>query len=216
MASALPPLESRILSSGLARRTSKNLDFIKKNASSTEAHPVTQVVNSLLGLLVFPVEKEKLFLATFSKVKFKDPSNLSGIRAALIQHLPVPSVQVAKLGGCENLSRFFKSVRNAVSHKHMEFSGPGPAPGPDPDSRILADVTVNNPKSSSLRPALKLQWVVVMSVEIDASGRPRPFERGNARGGHRLRSNITRFMGAAPFQPLELDHGLPATVATDR
>src|SRR5713101_8137333 len=77
MASPLPPLESRTLSSGLARRTLKNLDFIKKNASSTEAHPVTQVVNSLLGLLVFPVEKEKLFLATFSKVKFKDPSNLS-------------------------------------------------------------------------------------------------------------------------------------------
>src|SRR5712691_10434533 len=71
MASPLPPLESRTLSSGLARRTLKNLDFIKKNASSTEAHPVTQVVNSLLGLLVFPVEKEKLFLATFSKVKLK-------------------------------------------------------------------------------------------------------------------------------------------------
>src|SRR6266851_5444955 len=180
MASPLPPLESRTLSSGLARRTSKNLDFIKKNASSTEAHPVTQVVNSLLGLLVFPVEKEKLFLATFSKVKFKDPSNLSGIRAALIQHLPVPSVQVAKFGGCENLSRFFKRVRNAVSHKHIEFSGPGPGPGPDPDSRILVDVTVNNPKSSSLRRVLKLQWVVVMSVEIDASVGPRPFERGNA------------------------------------
>ncbi len=178
MASPLPPLESRTLSSGLARRTLKNLDFIKKNASSTEAHPVKQVVNSLLGLLVFPVEKEKLFLATFSKVKFKDPSNLSGIRAALIQHLPVPSVQVAKFGGCENLSRFFKRVRNAVSHKHIEFSGPGPGPGPD--SRILADVTVNNPKSSSLRRVLKLQWVVVMSVEIDASVGPRPFERGNA------------------------------------
>ena len=74
MASPLPPLESRTLSSSLARRTLKNLDFIKKNASSTEVHPVMQVLNSLLGLLVFPVaekeksEKEKKFFATFSEV----------------------------------------------------------------------------------------------------------------------------------------------------
>jgi len=99
-------------------------------------HPVRQVVNSLLGFLVFPVEKEKLFLATFSKVKFKDPSNLPGIRAALIQQMSVPSLQVAKFGECKNLSRFFMRVRNAVSHKHLEFSGT------DPDSRILADVLV--------------------------------------------------------------------------
>jgi hypothetical protein len=50
MVSPLPPLESRALSSGLAKRTLKNLDFIK-NARSNEVHPVTQVVNSLLSLL---------------------------------------------------------------------------------------------------------------------------------------------------------------------
>jgi len=66
MSSPLPPLESRTLSSGLARRTLKNLDFIK-TASSMEVHPVTQVVNSLLGLLVFPIEKEKLLFGIFSK-----------------------------------------------------------------------------------------------------------------------------------------------------
>jgi len=50
MVSPLPPLESPALSSGLAKRTLKNLDFMK-NARSDEVHPVTQVVNSLLSLL---------------------------------------------------------------------------------------------------------------------------------------------------------------------
>jgi hypothetical protein len=36
---------------------------------------------------------------------------------------------VAKFGKCPNLSKFFDRVRNAVSHKHLNF-------GPDPDSRI--------------------------------------------------------------------------------
>lgn len=156
MVSLLPPLNSRTLSSGLARRTLKNLDFIKKNASRTEVHPVTQVVNSLLGLLVFPVEKEKKFLALFSKVKFNDPSNLSGIRAALIQRLPVPSVQVAKFGRCEDLSKFFTRVRNAVSHKHLEFSGP------DPDSRILAEVTVTLTDGPRGKP---FDWEISVTAE---------------------------------------------------
>ncbi len=71
MASPLPQLESRTMSSGLARRTLKNLDFIKKNASSTEVHPVTQVVNSLLSLLVFPVEKEEEFLRLSQRLSLR-------------------------------------------------------------------------------------------------------------------------------------------------
>jgi hypothetical protein len=136
MLSPLCPLNSRTLSSGLAQRTLKNLDFIIKNASSTEVHPVTQVVNSLLGLLVFPVEKEAKFHAALPQVKFNNPSDLLGIRGALIQCLPVASLQVTKFDRCKSLSEFFKKVRNAISHKHLEFCGP------DPDSRILADVNI--------------------------------------------------------------------------
>lgn len=161
MESPLPPLESRKLLSGLARRTLKNLDFIKKNASSMEVHAVTQVVNSLLGLLVFPVaekeksEKEKKFFAPFRKVKFKNGSNLSNVRALLIEHLSVNSLQVAKFGNCEDLGKFFDRVRNAVSHKHLEF-------GPDPDSRILADVTVT---LKDCFPGKPFDWEISMTAE---------------------------------------------------
>src|SRR5208282_4398231 len=162
MSPPLPPLESRTLSSGLARRTLKNLDFIKKNASSTDVHPVTQVVNSLLGLLVLPVAKEELFFETFSKVKFKDPSNLLDIRATLIHELPVPSLQVTMFGRCKDLSTFFKKIRNAVSHKHLEFSG-------DPDSRILADVKVTlkdcRRKGKYCGPPPDFDWEVTMTAE---------------------------------------------------
>jgi hypothetical protein len=134
--SKLSPLESRTLSSGFARRTLKNLNFIKKAADDPNVHPVTQVVNSLLGLLVFPIEKEQEFYATLSKVRFQDPSNLPLIQTTLINRLSVPSLRITKCGGCPNLGRFFKRVRNAISHKHLDFSGT------DPDSRILADVKI--------------------------------------------------------------------------
>jgi hypothetical protein len=134
--SQLPPLESRTLSSGLAKRTLRNLDFIKRATSDPNVHPVTQVVNSLLALLVFPFEKEKTFFAAFSKEKFRDPSDLSFIRTMLAEQLLIPSLEIVKFGRCEDLGRFFERTRNAISHKHLDFSGA------DPDSRILGDVTV--------------------------------------------------------------------------
>ena len=78
---------------GSRERTLKNLYFIKKNASSTEVHPVMPVVNSLLGLLVFPVaekeksEKEKTCFATFSEVKFKLRPIRSGAKLCRAQAL---------------------------------------------------------------------------------------------------------------------------------
>src|ERR1700694_1174566 len=91
-----------------------------------------QVVNSLLGLLVFPLEQEKTFFATLSKLKFPDPSNIAMVRAMLVQRLSTPSLDIRKFGACNDLGKFFKRVRNAIAHKHLEF------PGADPDSRIRA------------------------------------------------------------------------------
>jgi hypothetical protein len=131
----VPPLESRTLSSGLARRTLRNLDFIINASHKAHVHPVTQVVNSLLGLLVFPVEREQSFLAMFSHVQFNDASNLADVRDTVIQHLGLSSLRVVKFGRCEDLGKFLKRLRNAIAHKYLEFSG-------DPDSRVLADVTI--------------------------------------------------------------------------
>lgn len=127
-------------------------------------HPVTQVVNSLLGLLVFPIEKEKKFFATFSKVKFQDPSNLLLIRTTLINRLPAPSLRKTNFGGCKDLGRFFKRVRNAISHKHLDFSGT------DPDSRIFADVKITlrdcpSRKNGARCGPLDFDWEITMTAE---------------------------------------------------
>jgi hypothetical protein len=55
--SSLSTLSSRNLSSGLAGRTIRNLNFIQAAPPTVEVHVVTQVINSLLSILVFPIEK---------------------------------------------------------------------------------------------------------------------------------------------------------------
>jgi len=64
-------------------------------------------------------------------------------------------------GRCKDLSTFFKKIRNAVSHKHLEFSG-------DPDSRILADVKVtlkDRPNGKRGGPPPDFDWEVTMTAE---------------------------------------------------
>lgn len=156
MTPPLDPLEPRNMSSGLAKRTLKNLDFIKNAALAGEdVHPVTQAVNSLLGLLVFPVEKEKNFLAALRDVKFDDHSDLQGVCVTLTKHLPVPSLRVTQFEKCKDLGCFFVRVRNAISHKHLEFSG-------DSDSRVLADVQVTLKDRQEGRP---FNWEITMNAE---------------------------------------------------
>jgi hypothetical protein len=148
------------MSSGLAQRTIKNLDFIK-NAQGAGVHPVTQVINSLLGLLVFPVEKEESFLATFAHVQFPDPSDLAVIQTTLIEHFSVPSLHVEQFEHCKDLSVCFKKIRNAISHKHLEFSG-------NPDSRILREVTVtlkDRLPAKQGKPAEPFHWEIRMNAE---------------------------------------------------
>ncbi len=165
MSSPLSPLESRTLSSGLAKRTLKNLEFIQQAFDRGEdVHVVTQSLNSLLGLLMLPAQKETSLFETFSKVKFRDPLNLSDICATLSSNnCPCPSLQVAMFGRCEDLGKFFRRIRNAVSHKHLEWSG-------DPDSPILADVKVTlkdrpNSKGKHREPPPDFDWKVTMTAE---------------------------------------------------
>lgn len=75
--------------------------------------------------------------------------------------MSLPSLQVTRFGGCRDLKRFFTRIRNAVSHKHLEFSGT------DPDSRILADVKVtlkDCPKGKHCGPS-DFDWEVTMTAE---------------------------------------------------
>lgn len=150
------------MSSGLAKRTIKNLDFIKNAALAEEdVHPVTQVVNSLLALLVFPYAKEQEFFEMFVRLKFDDPSDLEGVCATLTEQLPVPSLNVADFKGCKNFKDFFRRTRNAISHKNLEFKSA------DPASRILADVrvTLKDQPFSRGKPTGPVDWEISLTAE---------------------------------------------------
>jgi HEPN pEK499 p136 len=133
MPSPLVPLQSRTISTGLAQRTLKNLDFIQQAyaAGQTEVHVVTQVMNSLLGLLVFPIKDE--FQIPLKAVRLTDPPDFQAVRQRLPAFPVLPSLTVSMFGNCSTLSRFFERLRNAISHKNLTFSG-------DPDSRCLTNV----------------------------------------------------------------------------
>jgi hypothetical protein len=155
-----PSLNSRNLSSGLAHRTLKNLDFIK-NAYAADVHPVTQVINSLLGLLVFPVEKEKSFFEKLEHEKL-DSLDPAAIQAALITRFSTPSLVVTKFGNCKDFGKFFERLRNAISHRRLRFSGA------DPDSNVLKDVmiTLQDCKYDfSKKKCLPPDWEIRLSAE---------------------------------------------------
>ena len=122
----MPPLdriESRSLSTGLAQRTIKNLEFIRQAHDRNEdVHIVMQLVNSLLGLLVFPVAKEKTFFNSFRRVRLADPPEFSEVCRKLPAFPLLPSLTVAQFGNCPNLGRFFRRLRNAIAHRRLVFS----------------------------------------------------------------------------------------------
>src|SRR5579871_4104882 len=98
----MSPLISRQLSSGLAQRTLKNLEFMEEaHALGRDVHIVTQMVNSLLGLLVFPVEKEKRFFQAFSAVRLISFSDLQ--RLDINGFPPLPSLKAIRFEKCHNL-----------------------------------------------------------------------------------------------------------------
>jgi hypothetical protein len=116
-------LKSRSLSAGLAQRTIKNLQFIQwAHENEDDVHIVTQVVNSVLCLLVFPIQKEAGYFQSFSFVSLTDPPDFLAVRKVLPDFPPLPSLQVRQFNNCKNVRRFFKRVRNAISHRRIDFS----------------------------------------------------------------------------------------------
>lgn len=118
------PLESRSLSTGLAQRTIKNLDFIQKaHDCGEDVHIVMQMLNSMLGLLVFPVAKEDKFFKSFRSTKISAQPDFGAVSKKIAGFPPLPSLTVSMFGNCADLRRFFRRLRNAVSHRRLEFSG---------------------------------------------------------------------------------------------
>lgn len=161
--SSLAPLQSRTLSTGLAQRTLKNLNFIQKAhaAGHAEVHVITQMMNSLLGLLVFPVKDE--FHIPLKAVSLSNPPDFQAVRQSLPAFPLLPSLAVVLFGNCSDLSRFFTRLRNAISHKHLTFSG-------DPDSRCLSKVTLTFKDREKWKGGSKQQrdafdWEISMNAE---------------------------------------------------
>src|SRR5262245_42778277 len=92
-----------------AARTLKNLDFIEGAFNDGEdVHVVTHLGNSLLGLIVFTVEKEF--------VRFILNQKLDDLAA---QGWPMWTIE---LGTCDTLGELVYHLRNAIAHGRLSFS----------------------------------------------------------------------------------------------
>jgi hypothetical protein len=94
-----------------AQRTRKNLEFIERTVREqpeAELFEVTQLINSLLGLLVFPFERLRDQIPTTS---------LADLRA---QGWVVPEVS-GDFPQVEDLSELVRYLRNSVAHFNLEF-----------------------------------------------------------------------------------------------
>jgi len=98
---------SRNLTAGFAKRTRKNIEVIEQAYNDCqEGHVVTQLVNSLLGLIVVPWERNAAF--------FHD-------RLGVLEAQGWPRIEVTK-GKCDTLGQLVENLRHAVAHGHFGFS----------------------------------------------------------------------------------------------
>lgn len=119
------------------------------------------MMNSLLGLLVFPVKDE--FHIPLKAVGLTNPPDFEAVRQRLPAFPQLPSLTVALFENCSDLSRFFTRLRNAIAHKQLTFSG-------DPDSRCLTKVILTfrdreTWKRGSKRQRDAFDWEIAMNAE---------------------------------------------------
>lgn len=108
---------------GFALRVRKNLDFmIVAREDDEDIHIVTQLVCSLLGLIVFPCEHfRRTGFLDFKTMLFEDLVDDGWPKWAF------------HIGQSESLDRHLSHLRNALSHRRVHFSS---------DDRSLAGVEV--------------------------------------------------------------------------
>ena len=105
-----------------AKRTEANLQTIRrlaKEGGATPAFEVTQLVNSMLGLLVFPQQR---YVDRISETPITDLAS-SG--------WPIPEV-VGDYPQVPNLRQLVRMLRNAITHCNLEFE-----PGADNEVQAL-------------------------------------------------------------------------------
>jgi hypothetical protein len=96
---------------GIRDRTLKNLAFLKAaGETKQDVHRVTNLVTSLLGLIVFPYEEIK-----------SSGTNKFGDLLVDLTAKGWPDWQIEK-GSCRTLDQLIRRLRNAISHRHVYFS----------------------------------------------------------------------------------------------
>jgi len=91
-----------------ARRTLHNLRFIEGNKTQPDVYEVTQLINSMLGLLVFPKEE---FWDTILPIPLKDIPSFQKI------HVRCDTYKEK----CNDLKTLIRHMRNSISHFRIEF-----------------------------------------------------------------------------------------------
>ena len=104
-------LSSRNESLGFAERTKKNLEYIEECFDNEkDVHIVTQIINSLLGLIVFPWEAG--FDEAMEDISLDDLEN---------NGWPVWKITKGS-EKCTTLGRLIRFLRNGAAHRNLEFS----------------------------------------------------------------------------------------------
>ena len=117
------PTDGRNTLPGIAERVHKNLAFLvfAKNMGA-DVHVVTQLLLSLLGLVVFP----------FEELRRQNKHALQDIPLSALSADGWPEWKFT-VGASSNLGNLLFHLRNAVSHHRLLFSS---------DSRILEEVQI--------------------------------------------------------------------------
>jgi hypothetical protein len=104
-------MEYQTLVIDFARRTLKNLDFIEENLGKpgAEVYEVTQLINSLLGLLVFPQQR---FYTSIPAIPLHELVQQGWPALETLQGQPP----------CDNLKDLFRYLRNGIAHFNVEFT----------------------------------------------------------------------------------------------
>jgi|CEGF01.1.fsa_nt_gi hypothetical protein len=102
-------MEYKSLVKDFARRTQKNLDQVRiLKANGLESYEVTALINSMLGLLIFPQQK---YIDEIPETPLEKLAELGW---------PIPKV-TGDFHQVKNLRQLIRHLRNAISHFNINF-----------------------------------------------------------------------------------------------
>ncbi|WP_352398536.1 HEPN family nuclease [[Clostridium] aminophilum] len=105
-----------------AKRTISNLTFVEEHAEQHELFEITQLINSLLGLIVIPVENyKKAYMIRDNKIKMNSPNEylkIKNIITGCIAEKRYYSDYTCDKdkNGRIYVSNFINHIRNAIAH----------------------------------------------------------------------------------------------------